>query len=181
MPPKGFLAHAVQTGCGFSVGFELLRASQNRLRRLDETEWQPALRQDCEMRDGAAVAEATQALAWPAGWPEGARLLVRREPLHPGAQQTVDNIDGYRFTALLTDQADADIVTLEQRHRARAEDRIADLNDLGMAGLPCDDFDRNAVWLHLALLAMNLLALDLDRTRSPGQCGYAAQEPARST
>ncbi|MQA17531.1 MAG: hypothetical protein GEV09_26595 [Pseudonocardiaceae bacterium] len=54
-----------------------------------------------------------------AQWPAGARVLVRREPLHPGAQQTFDDIDGYRFTALLTDQPDGDIVVLEQRHRAR--------------------------------------------------------------
>jgi hypothetical protein len=126
------------------------------IRALPETAWQPALRQDGEVRKGAAVADAIHTAALP----EGARLLVCREPLHLGAQQTFDNIDGYRFTALLTDQADADIVTLEQRHRARAraEGRIADLNDLSMAGLPCDDFDRNAVWLHLTLLAMNLLA-----------------------
>jgi hypothetical protein len=156
---KGFLAHVAQAGCGFSVGFELSEPVKAAIRALPKTAWQPALRQDGQPREGAAVADATQTVALPAGWPASGRLLIRREPLHPGAQQTFDNIDGYRFTAVLTDQADADIVTLEQRHRARAraEDRIADLNDLGLANLPCDDFDRNAVWLHLTLLALNLV------------------------
>ena len=83
---------------------------------------------------------------------------MRREPLHPGAQQTIDDLDGYRFTALLTDQPDDDIAVLEQRHRARAhaEDRIRTLKDLGMRNLPCGDYQRNAVWLQLALLALNL-------------------------
>jgi hypothetical protein len=45
-------------------------------------------------------------------------------PLHPGAQQTIDDLDGCRFTAVLTDPAEVDIVALERRHRARAEDRI---------------------------------------------------------
>lgn len=34
--------------------------------------------------------------------------IVRREPLHPGAQQTFDDLDGHRFTAFITDQPDTD-------------------------------------------------------------------------
>ena len=119
--------------------------------------WEPALTADGELREGAAVAEAT-GMADLSEYPAGSRLIIRREPLHPGAQQTLDDIDGYRFTALLTDQPGADIAALEQRHRARAraEDRIRNLKDLGMGNLPCDDYDRNAVWLQLALTAMNL-------------------------
>jgi Transposase DDE domain group 1 len=102
---------------------------------------------------------------------------VRREPLHPGAQLTFDDLDGLRFTALMTDQ-DGDIVTLERRHRARArcEDRIRVLKTMGLRNLPCGDFERNQVWLHLALLALNLctwtqrLTLDGDLARA---------EPAR--
>ena len=52
------------------------------------TRWQPALRQDGEERPGAAVAELTD-LVDLSDWPAGTRLIVRREPLHPGAQQTL--------------------------------------------------------------------------------------------
>ena len=79
-------------------------------------------------------------------------MLVRREPLHPGAQQTLDDVDGARFTALLTDQPDTDLTVLDTRHRARArvEDRIRGAKDTGARNLPCDTFARNAVWLQLA-------------------------------
>jgi hypothetical protein len=42
------------------------------------------------------------------------------------AQQTFDDEDGYRFTALLTDQPEDDLALLDQRHRAhaRVEQRI---------------------------------------------------------
>jgi hypothetical protein len=84
---------------------------------------------------------------------------VRREPLYPGAQHTIDDLDGCRFTPVLTDQTEVD-VAVERRHRApaRAEDRIRALNQLGMANLPCGEFVRNAAWLQLTLVALNLLA-----------------------
>jgi hypothetical protein len=39
-------------------------------------------------------------------WPEGSRLIVRRERPHPGAQLSFTDHDGYRFQAILTDQPD---------------------------------------------------------------------------
>lgn len=104
------------------------------------------------------MAEITEQLEV-SSWPAGARVLVRREPLHPGAQQTLDDVDGHRFTAFLTDQPDADIVTLEARHRARArvEDRIRGAKDTGARNLPCDTFARNAVWLQIVLAAQDLI------------------------
>lgn len=139
------------------MSFELSEAIKAAIRALPETAWQPAIRQNGEVREDAAVVELTGKAELPEGWPDGARLVVRREPRHPGAQLTFDDIDGYRFTALLTDQT-GDIITLERRHRARArcEDRIRVLKTLGLRNLPCGDFDRNQVWLHLVLLALNL-------------------------
>jgi len=54
----------------------------------DDTAWQPAVRQDGDPRRGAAVCELTD-LVDLSDWPERTRLIVRREPLHPGAQQTL--------------------------------------------------------------------------------------------
>jgi hypothetical protein len=36
-------------------------------------------------------------------WPEGSRLILRKERPHPGAQLTFTDIDGHRVTAFLTD------------------------------------------------------------------------------
>ncbi|MGH8905202.1 MAG: hypothetical protein ACRD0K_01465 [Egibacteraceae bacterium] len=84
-----------------------------------------ALTQDGGPRKGAAVAEITEAIDL-SGCPSGSRLIVRREPPHPGARQTLFDIDGKRFTAFLTDQPDADLAGRDVCHRqhARVEDRL---------------------------------------------------------
>lgn len=65
-------------------------------------------------------------------------MIVRRERPHPGAQLSFTDHDGYRFQAILTDQADQadqEIAIIECRHRqrARVEDRIRDDKDTGLA------------------------------------------------
>jgi hypothetical protein len=146
-----FLAYLRQADVGFSVGYAITGAVKTAIRALSDDAWTPALTQDGEVRD-AAAAEITDQLDLDQ-WPTGARVIVRREPLHPGAQQTLDDIDGCRFTALVTDQTDADVAVLEQRHRAhaRVEDRIRGAKDSGLRNLPCDTFERNAVWLQLVM------------------------------
>jgi hypothetical protein len=162
-----FLAYLRAAGVGFSVGYALSAAVRTAIRALHGDAWTPALTQDGAVREGAAAAEITDQLDL-AQWPSGARVIVRREPLHPGAQQTLDDIDGCRFTAFLTDQTDADIAVLERRHRAhaRVEDRIRGAKDSGLRNLPCDTFERNAVWLQLILASQDLMvftqALTLD-------------------
>jgi DDE family transposase len=86
-------------------------------------------------------------------------VIVRRERPHPGAQLSFTDHDGHRFQAILTDQPDPDIAALERRHRARArvEDRIRAAKDCGLSNLPFRDFDANAVWLELVLIAQDLL------------------------
>jgi hypothetical protein len=84
---------------------------------------------------------------------------VRRERPHPGAQLSFSDHDGHRFLVTLTD-LDGDAVELERLHRARAstEDRIRAAKQTGLANLPFRDFDHNAVWLEIALIAQDLIA-----------------------
>ncbi len=35
-------------------------------------------------------------------WPEGSRLILRKDRPHPGAQLTFTDLDGHRITAVLT-------------------------------------------------------------------------------
>jgi hypothetical protein len=102
-----FLAYVRQTGAEFSVGFGINEAVRKAIRALNDDDWVAARRQDGQVREGAAVAEITHS-PWINldGYPHGCRLLVRREPLHPGAQQTLFDVPGARFTAFLTDQPD---------------------------------------------------------------------------
>lgn len=125
-----FLEHVRQVGWEFSVGFALAPEVKDAIRAPPADAWVCAITQHGEVREGAHVAELTGRFDL-SGWPEGSRLLVRREPLHPGAQQTLDDIDGYRFTAFLTDQPETDVAVLDARHRAhaRVEDRIRHAKD----------------------------------------------------
>lgn len=152
-----FIDHAVACDVGFSVSYPVIDAIKDVIRTLPDDVWEPALRQDGSVRDGAGVVELTGHIKLDR-WPDTTRLIVRREPLHPGAQQTIDDIDGFRFTALITDQS-GDPTILECRHRARAriEDRIREAKDLGLRKLPLETFDRNDLWVQLVLVAHDLL------------------------
>jgi hypothetical protein len=153
-----FLESVREAGWAFSVGFPLTPQVKDAIREVPDAAWTPAVTQHGDVRRGASVAELTDAVDLSA-WPAGSRLIVRCEPLHPGAQQTLADIDGCRFTALVTDQAGRCLATLDVGHRghARVEDCIRCDTDTGLRTLPCDTFDRNAVWLELILTAHDLI------------------------
>jgi hypothetical protein len=142
----------------FLMGLDLTEGVRDAILALPESAWRPAVRQDGETRDGAGVAEITDALDLGA-WPDGCRVIVRRERPHPGAQLSFTDHDGHRFLATLTDLA-GDPVWLERLHRARAnaEDRIRNGKQTGLDNLPFRDFDHNQVWLELSLIAQDLTA-----------------------
>jgi hypothetical protein len=146
----------------FSVGFTMTEAVQAAILALPARAWTPAINADGTVRSGADVAELTGLLPdlTAAGWPEGMRVIVRRERPHPGAQLTFTDLDGYRFQAFATDTAVRQLAHLEARHRAhaRVEDRIRCLKDTGAGRFPSRQFAINAVWLELALTAADLLA-----------------------
>ncbi len=114
---------------------------------VDADRWQQAVRQDGDVRKGAAVAELTD-LVDLSDWPPGTRLIVRREPLHPGAQQSLFPSMMFRYWGHYTDAA-GDPVTLDVHMRAHAhvEDHIRRLKDSGAQRFPFVDFDANQAWL----------------------------------
>jgi hypothetical protein len=79
--------------------------------------WLPATTQDGQLRDGAAVAELTSLIEH-STLPEGTRLIVRREPLHPGAQRSLIPSLEFRYWGFWTDQ-DGDPRELDATMRAR--------------------------------------------------------------
>lgn len=143
----------------FSLGYYVSEAVGEAALALPTSAWRPALDQRGEPRDGAWVAEVSGQVNL-SGWPEGARLIVRRERPHPGAQLRFTDHDGLRYQCFLTDQEGADIAALELRHRlhARVEDRIQESQELGLGRLPFQAQEPNLVWFELALMAQDLLA-----------------------
>jgi hypothetical protein len=156
----GFVQALREENVMFSVGFPIDVRVREAVGALPATAWVGARTQHDERREGAAVAELHCLDLAADGWPAGTRVIVRREPLHPGAQQSFLDADGHRITCFVTDQSDADITELERRHRAHAriEDRIRAAKTCGLRNLPFNDFARNEVWLELVLCAQDLIA-----------------------
>ena len=168
----------------FSVGYELNEQVRTQILKLADEDWVSAVEQDGTPRANGQVAEITAALDLES-WPEGSRVIVRRERAHPGAQLTFTDHDGHRFQAILTDQA-GEPAELERRHRARAhvEDHIRNDKDTGMRNLPFKEFEHNRIWLAIVQIAHDLLTwmkrLLLHRQARPLRAQAAAlQNPSR--
>jgi hypothetical protein len=147
-----------ETAIRFSFGYPLTEPVRQALLDLDQSAWQPAIDQDGEERKRAWVTELTGKVNLP-DWPEGTRLICRRERPHPGAQLSFTDLDGHRFQCFITDQDDQDIAALEAVHRqhAQVEDRVKTLKATGASHLPFRSFDANAAWLELALAAHDVM------------------------
>jgi len=142
----------------FSVGLDLRENVREQIVQIPDAAWVRAVDQDDQQRLNGQVCELTGLDL--TAWPDGSRVLVRRERAHPGAQLSFTDHDGHRFQAILTDQPDQDIALLECRHRARArvEDHIRNDKQTGLSNIPFRDFEHNRVWLKLVQIAHDLLA-----------------------
>jgi len=129
----------------------------------DPGRWEPALNQDRSPQldaDGQPVSEVCEVtdLVDLRDWPEGTRLIVRREPLHPGAQQSLLPDLEYRFWGHYTDQAGipAELDRLMRAH-AHVEDHIQRLKDSGLLRFPFTSFKANQAWLQMVCWAADLV------------------------
>jgi hypothetical protein len=153
----GLIDYCREGNMRFSVGYELTEPVRQAILQILKDAWVAALDQDGSERGNGEVAEITDSVDLSA-WGQGVRLIVRRERPHPGAQLSFTDHDGYRFQAILTDQADEDIAEIECRHRqhAHVEDRIRDDKDTGLSKFPFKEFALNQVWLEIVMLAHDL-------------------------
>ncbi len=123
----------------------------------DERRWKPALRQDGRHRMGAAVAEVTDFVDL-RQWPTGTRLIIRREPLHPGAQASLFPSLEYRYWGHYTDQRGAPSRRdLFMRGHANIEDALGRLKDAGLLRFPFVALQANRAWLAEVCFAHDLV------------------------
>lgn len=175
-----FLDFIHDQGMQFSVRFTLAGPDITELATtLPDAAWTPARNDPAGV---AQVAEVTDE-AWLRGWPPNSRLVVRRE--HPSTaakyrQLAICEIDGMRYTAILTNTPTLAADHLEHRHRlhARVEDRIKDAKDTGLDHLPYPDLASNRIWLAIVALAQTLLA-HTARLALPGRWRTASPKTLR--
>jgi len=156
---EGFLAACRARNVGFFVTVRnnaqvtgAIMAAQG----LEEV-WEPAVTQDGEPREGAAVCEVTP-LICDHKLPAGTRCIIRREPLHPGAQRSLFPALDYRYWGFYTD-VEGDAVTLDATMRAHAhvEQHIQRLKDSGLLRFPFSSFCANANWMTVVAMAADLV------------------------
>lgn len=141
--------------------------------------WTAAIDADGDIRDGGDVAELTGLLEL-TKWPEGMRVIVRRERPHPGAQLSLfEEADGWRYQAFVTNTKVGQPAFLEARHRAhaRVEDRIRQAKDTGLGRFPSREFKINQTWLMLTAVAADLVAWTRLLACTGAAAALAASEP----
>jgi len=153
-----------EQGLGFSVGYPVTEAVRDAIKLVPKRAWTAANNADGGLREHADVVEVTGMLdlsRWTTTCP-GMRVIVRREHPHPGATLNAFEIrDGYRYQAFTINTPGGQLAFLDARHRAhaRVEDRIRTGKDTGIGHLPSRHAHVNEVWIELALIAADLLAL----------------------
>jgi hypothetical protein len=156
---EGFLAACRTRNVGFYV---TARSNPQVTDAIDDAigianVWLPATRGDTERDDGAAVVELTS-LIDDHKLPEGTRLIVRREPLHPGAQRSLFPSMDYRYWGFYTDQpGDPRDLDATMRAHAHVEQHIERLKDSGLCRFPFTDFNANAAWMMTVMLSADLV------------------------
>jgi hypothetical protein len=143
----------------YSIGWAIGETEWTAIAAIPTCGWSPAINADGGIRDSAQVAELTGLLAL-TGWPDGMRVIVRRERPHPGAQLSLfEERDGWRYTAFVTNTRVGALQWLEARHRAhaRVEDRIRCAKDTGLRRLPSREFAINQAWCTATAIAVDLI------------------------
>jgi len=147
----------------YSVGFAVTDKVRVAIAKVPEGAWAPAVDPEGEARENGDVVEITGMLDL-AKWPDGMRVIIRREHPHPGAALSLfEEENGWRYQAVALNTplaAGGQVAFLEARHRAHAriETRIRHTKDTGIGRFPSREFAINEAWLIATSIAADLIA-----------------------
>ena len=133
-----------KAGWQYSIGIRMIKSVRAAVEAIDEDSWTTLA--DYPADGEAQIAETTYG---------GRRLIVRRTRL-VGAQTELWP-DWRHFCFLTNRSEEITLVEAEHRDHAVVEQVIADLKDQALAHFPSGQFNANAAWTVLAVLAHNLL------------------------
>ena len=108
----------------------------------------------------------------------GTRIVIRREPSHPGAQQRMFDTNGWRHTMIICDLPDASPLDIDrlQREHAHVEENVKRLQTTGFDRCTFPDTARNKVWTSMVGWAHTLCR---SNTPTPKSCGVVSSAPPR--
>jgi hypothetical protein len=147
----------------YSVGFAVTDKVRTAIAKVPERAWAPAIDPEGEARSDGDVVEITGMLDL-SKWPDGMRVIIRREHPHPGAALSLFEEDnGWRYQAVALNTplaAGRQVAFLEARHRAHAriETRIRHAKDSGIGRFPSRELAINEAWLVATSIAADLIA-----------------------
>jgi DDE family transposase len=157
--------HAADRTVEYSVGFDVDADVRAATGRLPADRWAAGLDNATgALRGDSDVAEITDLLAerlTRTDWPKNMRVIVRRTKLAPGEQPTLFQLDGYKYSAFVTNTGPGlSVQLLDARHRAhaRVEDRVRTGKDTGLSHLPSKSWTVTLAWCHAVAMATDLLA-----------------------
>jgi hypothetical protein len=151
-----FIAGLVARNIEFSISARVSDVLDAAIMHIPARRWRPAINPDGSPRRGAQIVEL-HGVQLP-GVPAGARIIVRRERPHQGAQLRLWDHNGWRHQVLLTNSV-GPAHRLEVRHRrhGEVENRIKNAKDCGLERMPFTSLDANAAWMEMVLAAADLL------------------------
>ncbi len=147
----------------YSVGFAVTDKVRDAISNVPKKAWAPAIDPEGQARENGDVVEITGMLNLTT-WPDGMRVIIRREHPHPGAALSLfEDADGWRYQAVATNTPLAtggQVAFLEARHRAhaRVETRIRHAKDTGIGRFPSREYAVNQAWLIATSIAADLIA-----------------------
>jgi hypothetical protein len=148
---QDFFAELERKRITYTVGAPLIASVRSRISAVAEADWQPS-----SYRDGSQVAS----FHWrPRSWRQERRFIVRRDPVAPGEQLSLEGRE-WHYWALVSNDQERSADELECWHRAKAnlENRIKEAKlGLGLDNLPCASFHANWAYLLCTLIAYDLL------------------------
>lgn len=158
----GYQRQVVDAACRHNAAFTITAKQTKRVRAAIEavagdpaTVWSAA--RGAESAKGSQVTETTFAFAG-----HDLRMLIRRQPTVAGDQLSFDDVDGWRFQAIITNIPPlfGTPAAVEHHHRLRGgapEEAIRQLkDDFGMCHAPVQNFYGNWLWWQAAALAYNV-------------------------
>ena len=148
---QDFFAELEQRQVTYAIGAPQIASVKAQIAAIPAGDWLPS-----SYRAGSEVAS----FSWrPKTWKRERRFVVRRDPIEPGEQLSLDG-GAYHYYVLVTNDHERSADELERWHRGKAnvENRIKEAKlGLGLDNLPCRGFHANWAYLLCTLLAYNLL------------------------